>query len=72
MVLKANLAKLFNGDLVLKAKLVLILAVIKAKFDCSQFWFSGSLSAGPESRLKPPSDLDPGKYHPNGVRKQNL
>ena len=34
MVLKANLVKLVIGDLVLKAKLVLILTVLKVKFDC--------------------------------------
>ena len=34
MVLKANLAKLVIGDLVLKAKLVLILTALKVKFDC--------------------------------------
>ena len=35
MVLKANFFKLVIGDLVLKAKLVLILTVLKVKFDCS-------------------------------------
>ena len=35
MVLKANLVKLVIGDLVLKAKLVLISTVLKVKFDCT-------------------------------------
>ena len=34
-VLKANLAKLVIGDLVLKAKLVLILTVLKVRSDCT-------------------------------------
>ena len=34
MVLKANLAKLVIGVYDLKAKLVLILTVLKVKFDC--------------------------------------
>ena len=40
-VLKANLVKLVIDDLILKAKLVLILTVLKVKFDCSLF--KGSL-----------------------------
>ena len=35
MVLKANLAKLVIGNLVLNAKLVLIMTVPKVKFDCT-------------------------------------
>ena len=38
-VLKANLVKLVIGDLVLKAKLVLILTVLKVKFDCMYYIF---------------------------------
>ena len=34
MVLKANLTNLIIGDLVLKAMLVLILTILKVKFDC--------------------------------------
>ena len=33
-ILKTELAKLVIGDLVLKVKLVLILTVLKVKFDC--------------------------------------
>ena len=36
MFLEVNLAKLVIGDLVLKAKLVLTLTVLKVKFDCIQ------------------------------------
>ena len=35
MVFKANLVKLVIDDLVLNAKLVLILTVLKVKFDCT-------------------------------------
>ena len=40
MVLKADLVKLVIGDLILKAKLVLILTVLKVKFDCTNPEFS--------------------------------
>ena len=42
-VLKANLVKLVIGDLVLKVKLVLILTVLKVKFDCNYYKKSVSI-----------------------------